>query len=116
MKTPWELLAFILVLAVATMATRFLPFLLPSRWLDNRWVRTLKVGLPAVILLLLVVYSLKDTPVTLPPWGLPEGLSLGVVVGLHLWRRNALVSIAGGTALYMVLVQTGILKGLFGSG
>jgi branched-subunit amino acid transport protein AzlD len=110
MKTPAELLVFILVLTAATMVTRFLPFLLPARWLDNRWVRTLGAGLPAVILLLLVVYSLKDTPVTAAPWGLPEALSLGLVVGLHLWRRNALLSIAGGTALYMVLVQTGVLK------
>jgi branched-subunit amino acid transport protein AzlD len=115
MKTPLELLAFILVLAAATMATRFLPFLLPARWLDNRWIRTLKTGLPAVILLLLVVYSLKDTPVSLAPWGLPEALSLALVVGLHLWRRNALVSIAGGTALYMVLVQTGVLKVVAGA-
>jgi len=72
-------------------------------------VRTLKDGLPGVILLLLVVYSLKDTPLSAAPWGLGEALSLGLVIMLHLWRRNALVSIAGGTALYMLLVQTGAL-------
>ena len=114
MKDPLELTVFILACAVATALTRFLPFLLPAKWLDNRFVRTLKVGLPAVILLLLVVYSLKDTPVTTAPWGLPEGLSLTVVLGLHLWKRNALVSIAGGTALYMVLIHTGVLKTLWG--
>lgn len=110
MKTPLEMAAFVVVLALATQITRFLPFLLPKPWLDNRFVRTLQTGLPAVILLLLVVYCLKDTPVTVAPWGLAEGLSLAVVVGLHVWKRNALVSIGAGTALYMVLVQTGVLK------
>ena len=106
MRSPFELAVFVGAMAVATAITRFLPFWLPARWLDNAFVRTLKAGLPAVILLLLVVYSVKDTPVTTVPWGLPEAVSLAVVVALHLWKRNALLSIAGGTALYMVLEQT----------
>jgi len=115
LKSPFEMLLFILAMAGATQLTRFLPFWLPAAWLENRFVRTLRSGLPSVILLLLVVYSLKDTPVTQAPWGLPEALSLAVVVALHLWKQNALVSIAGGTALYMVLVQTGALKLLLGA-
>lgn len=112
MKDPFALVVFIVAMATATVITRFLPFWLPSRWLDNDFVRTLKVGLPAVILLLLVVYSLKDTVVGSAPWGLNEALSLALVLGLHLWKRNALLSIAAGTALYMVLVQTGVFKAL----
>jgi branched-subunit amino acid transport protein AzlD len=100
---------FVLAMAAATQITRFLPFFLPQKWLQFPLVNTLKAGLPGVILLLLVVYSLKGTPVTVAPWGLPEALALGLVLGLHLWKRNALVSIAGGTALYMVLVQTAVL-------
>lgn len=114
MKPPVELFAFILAMASATALTRFLPFWLPGRWLDNAFVRTLKTGLPAVILLLLVVYSLKDTPLAAAPWGLPELVSLAVVLGLHLWRRNALLSIGVGTALYMVLIQTGVLTRVLG--
>ncbi len=114
MKEPLELIGFILAMAGATVLTRFLPFWLPGKWLDNSFVRTLKEGLPAVILLLLVVYSLKDTPVTAAPWGLPEALALGLVVALHLWKRNALLSIGVGTALYMVLFQTGVLTSVWG--
>ena len=106
MKTLPEMALFVLAMAAATQFTRFLPFWLPSRWLDNPLVRTLKTGLPAVILLLLVIYCLKDTPLTSAPWGIPEALSLALVIGLHLWRRNALLSIGGGTVLYMVLLQT----------
>lgn len=108
MKPWWDLVLFIVAMGAATAATRFLPFWLPARWLDLRLVRTLKNALPGVILLLLVIYSLKDTPLVRAPWGLPEALSLALVIALHLWRRNALLSIAGGTAVYMVLVQTGV--------
>ena len=106
MRDSFQMILLVGAMAAATVMTRFLPFWLPARWFDNRLVRTLKDSLPAVILLLLVIYSLKDTPVTAAPWGLPELVSLGVVIVLHLWRRNALISIAGGTALYMILVQT----------
>jgi len=106
--TPWGTwIAVVVAMALATQITRFLPFVLPARWLDNPVVDKWRVGLPAVILLLLVAYCLKDTGWTHRPWGLPEGIALAAVIGLHLWKRNALVSIGLGTALYMVLVQTG---------
>ena len=37
--------------------------------------------------------------------GLPELISIGLVVALHLWKRQMLLSIAGGTVCYMLLVQ-----------
>jgi branched-subunit amino acid transport protein AzlD len=114
LKAPLDLLLFVLAMVAATQITRFLPFWLPRRWLDNAFVRTLKSGLPAVILLLLVFYSLKDTPLQARPWGIPEALSLAAVVGLHLWKRNALLSIGGGTALYMALVQTHVIERIAG--
>ena len=32
-------------------------------------------------------------------------LAVAAVVGLHLWKKNTLLSIFGGTAFYMLLVQ-----------
>ena len=114
MKSTVELLVFVLAMGLATQITRFLPFLLPARWLDHRFVHTVKAGLPAVILLLLVIYSVKDTPLTRAPWGLPEAVCLALVVLLHVWKRNALVSIGAGTALYMALVQTNVISRIWG--
>ena len=114
MKPAGDLLLFVLAMTLATQMTRFLPFFLPGRWLENRFVQALKRGLPPVILLLLVVYSVKDTSLTTPPWGVPEAISLAAVVALHLWRRNALLSIGAGTALYMVLVQSGMIGRIAG--
>ncbi len=112
MKSPLELVIFIGAMAAATLITRFLPFWLPSRVLASSPMRKLKNGLPAVILLLLIVYSLKNTALLLPPHGLPELIALSLTLGLHLWKRNALLSIASGTGVYMVLEQTQILTKL----
>ena len=54
---------------------------------------------------MLVVYCLKNVSLMQAPHGLPEGIAVAVVAGLHLWKRNALLSIGLGTVCYMLLVQ-----------
>ena len=99
----------ILLIAVAvlvTMATRFLPFLIFG---ENRKtpaiIEYLGKVLPFAIMGMLVVYCLKDVSVLSWPYGLPEIISCVVVAALHVWKRNSLLSIGGGTVCYMLLVQ-----------
>ncbi len=96
----------ILVIAATTFATRVAPFLLfPKGKEIPRTVQYLgKVLTPAVIGML-VVYCLKTTDIIGPPHGLPELIAVTVVVLLHVWKRNNLLSIGVGTVLYMFLVQ-----------
>ena len=54
---------------------------------------------------LLVVYCLKNVSLLAAPHGLPEAIAIAVVAALHLWKRQMLLSIAGGTVCYMLLVQ-----------
>ena len=54
---------------------------------------------------MLVVYCLKTTPVLTAPHGVPEAIAVAVTAGLHVWKRNNLLSIGVGTILYMVLIQ-----------
>jgi branched-subunit amino acid transport protein AzlD len=54
---------------------------------------------------MLVVYSLKDVRLTTGFHGLPELISIAVITALHVWKRNMLVSIAGGTIVYMLLLR-----------
>lgn len=61
--------------------------------------------LPAAVFGLLVVYCLRNVDVLNSPFGIPEAIAIGVTVLLHVWRRQMLLSIAGGTIVYMVLVQ-----------
>ena len=93
------------VMAAVTMLLRFLPFLVFRRKTPP-YIAYLGEVLPAAIIGMLVVYCLKDTAVTKPPFGAPELIAGLAVVGLQAWKRSSLLSILGGTAIYMVLVQT----------
>lgn len=92
------------VMAVVTMLTRFLPFIV-LRGETPPYVAYLGRVLPAAIMGMLVVYCLRDVNVVPAPYGLPELVAVVCVVALQAWRRNALVSILAGTVTYMALVQ-----------
>lgn len=92
--------------ALATMATRFLPFLIFSpKKPTPKAIQYLGKALPAAIFGMLVVYCLKNVNILTGSHGLPELIAILVVVALHLWKRQMLLSIAGGTACYMLLIQ-----------
>ena len=95
----------ILLVALITMATRFLPFLVFSSENTPKYIQYLGRTLPAAVFGLLVVYCFKGVNVFTWSHGLPEFISVALVVALHLWRRQMLLSIAGGTVCYMLLVQ-----------
>ena len=91
---------------LGTVLTRFLPFLLfPAGKPTPRYIQYLGTVLPAAVFGLLVVYCLKDVSLFAGSRGLPEMISIAAVIGLHLWKRQMLLSIAGGTVCYMLLVQ-----------
>ena len=96
----------IAVISLVTILLRFLPF-----WVfgGNRqtpgYVNYLGKVLPYAIMGMLVVFCLKNVSFTGFPFGLPELIASAAVVLLHIWKRNTLISIVGGTALYMILVQ-----------
>ena len=96
----------ILAVSVGTVLTRSLPFwLFPEKKEPPKAVAYLGRVLPAAMMGLLVVYCLKGVQWTAAPHGVPEVVSVGVVAALHKWKGNVLLSIAGGTILYMLLVQ-----------
>lgn len=96
----------ILMVILGTMTTRFLPFLLfPPDKPTPKYIQYLGRVLPPAVFGLLVIYSLKDVPILTGSHNIPELLAVTLVVLLHLWKRQMLLSIAGGTLFYMALVQ-----------
>ena len=92
--------------ALASILTRALPFLLLSgRKPTPPMVRYLGNVLPAAVFGMLVVYCLKNTTFFSGNHGLPEITVILVTAGLHLKFRQMLLSIGGGTAVYMILIQ-----------
>lgn len=97
----------VIALVAGTVITRFLPFLLfPGTKESPRYIEYLGTTLPYATIGLLVVYCLKDIKLTSFPFALPEILSILLIVLLHNWKKNSLLSIGGGTICYMILVQT----------
>ena len=104
--TPLETLGVILAVAAGTQLTRWLPFwLFPENRHPPAAVTYLGRVLPAAMMGLLVVYCLRGVDFLSAPYGAPELLSVALVAALHLWKGNVLLSIGGGTVLYMILVQ-----------
>lgn len=94
------------MVVLATMLTRFLPFVLfPEGRPTPKYIQYLGKVLPSAVFGLLIIYCLKNVSIFTGSHGIPEFLSILAVVFLHLWKRQMLLSIAGGTILYMVLVQ-----------
>lgn len=97
----------IAVIALVTIALRFLPFVIFSgKRQTPAYISYLGKVLPFSIMGMLVIYCLRNISFSAAPFGIPELLSCAVVAALHLWKRNTLLSIAAGTIFYMILVQT----------
>lgn len=89
-----------------TMLTRFLPFAVFRTGKPTpEYVQYLGKVLPSAVIGLLVIYCFKDVHFLAGSYGIPELIGVAVVALLHFWKRNMLVSIAGGTIVYMILVQ-----------
>ena len=100
------MLLYVLVTAAAVFLTRSFTFILfPAGKATPKVILFLGNALPCALMALLIVYCLKSTAILSYPYGLPEAISIIAVVLLHLWKRNNLLSIGCGTALYMILIQ-----------
>lgn len=101
-----EQVIMICMIILGTMITRFVPFLIfTSDKPTPKYVQYLGKMLPSAALGMLVIYCLKDVSLFKGNYAIPELISIMVVILLHLWKRQMLISIAGGTIFYMILVQ-----------
>ncbi|WP_433608299.1 branched-chain amino acid transporter permease [Prescottella agglutinans] len=102
------ILAALAVIMAVTFALRAVPFAVIAPLRSSALVHYLGAHMPVGIMLILAVYTLRNVSIA-PTSLIPAVAALAVTIGLHLWRRHALLSILGGTAAYMVLVN-----GVFG--
>jgi len=106
MSQALQAFIIIAVLALGTAITRFLPFVFfPNAASAPRYVIYLGKLLPTAAISLLVVYCLRYVSFIAAPHGVPEAFAIAVVAGLHIWKKNTLLSIAAGTVVYMLLIQ-----------
>ncbi|HFU4567989.1 MULTISPECIES: branched-chain amino acid transporter permease [Bacillus] len=104
--TMTQQMLIIAMVVFGTMITRFLPFIIfPSGNPTPKYVQYLGKVLPAAVIGLLVIYCFKDVNLYSDNHGVPELIGAATVILLHFWKKSMLLSIAGGTVVYMVLVQ-----------
>ena len=94
----------IAIMAAVTIALRFLPFLVFHEKTPS-YISYLGKVLPPAIIGMLVVYCLKDVSLASSPFGIPELAASVSVAGMQALKRNAVISILTGTAIYMLLIQ-----------
>lgn len=105
--SAWEMVMTIGAVVLGTMVTRFISFALFAKsGKPPAIINYLGKVLPGAVMGLLVVYSLKNISFITAPNGIPEVLALILLVGIHLYKRNFLISIVASTVFYMILVQT----------
>lgn len=104
--TNTQLFFFFGLVSLGTILTRALPFVLfPENKKIPKYIKYLSDVLPYTIIGMLVVYCLKDISFTISPHAIPEIISIGSIIILHIWKKNTLLSIGAGSVLYMVLIQ-----------
>jgi len=104
--TPlFDALVIVVLFALIILATRAFPFALFSRRDPPRAIRFVEKYIPPMVMAILVVYCLKDIRWAVWPSGIREIAALALVSVLHVWKKNAMLSIFGGTAFYMILLQ-----------
>ena len=100
------------IMAFITFLTRVFPFLFFRNGQPPEMILFIGKFIPPTLITILVVYCLKDIPLERLPYGFNELIAVLVVIVLHLKVGNPLVSIFGGTLLYMFLIQSSIIRTL----
>ncbi len=104
--TVTQQIIIVAMVVLGTMITRFLPFIVfPAGKPTPKYIQYLGKALPGAVFGLLVIYCLKNVSLFTGSHAIPELISIALVVVLHKWKRQMLLSIAGGTICYMLLVQ-----------
>lgn len=100
--SPGYVLAGLAIVGVITVLLRLAPFVALARLQESRLVAFLGLFMPAGVMVILVMYTLKDTTAAPASW-VPAVVALALTIGLHLWRRSSVLSVLLGTAAYIAL-------------
>lgn len=101
-----EQIITIAICVFGTMLTRFLPFIVfSSKKPTSKYIQYLGKALPCAVFGMLLIYCLKDVSILSGSHGIPELVAIAATAGLHIWKKQMLLSIAGGTVVYMMLIQ-----------
>ncbi|UVJ39045.1 branched-chain amino acid transporter permease [Arthrobacter sp. CJ23] len=106
MPEPAYILAAVLISSAVTWTLRAAPFALLAPIRHSALLPYLNENMPVGIMTILVFYTVRHVPPAFTPATAAIAAGFIVTAGLHLWRRNAVVSVLGGTAVHVALAST----------
>jgi branched-subunit amino acid transport protein AzlD len=106
MPDPGYLIAAVATAVAVTWGLRALPFTALAPLRSSPLIAYLNTAMPVGVMVILAVYTLRGFSLYVPAQAWPTVVALAVTVALHLWRRNVLLSILGGTAVHVALATT----------
>lgn len=105
--TTTQQLITISIMSICVILTRVLPFILfRSKQKTPRFVLFLGKYLAGAVFGMLIIYCIKDVSFSAGYHGIPQLLGILACILLHLWKKNMLLTIAGGTCIYMIIIRT----------
>ena len=105
MLSTSKMLITIVVAGVFTFATRLIPFAAFGNRRVPEIIKYLGKIMPPAIIVVLIIYCIKDSYSLNINTILPQLLGVGITAGIHLWKRNTLLSISVGTISYMLMIH-----------
>lgn len=93
------------VMALVIFLLRVFPFAFFSKKEPPAIFNYIGKYLPPLVMAVLIIYSLQSVQFTSMPYGLPHIAGCLFTVVMHLWKKNAMLSIFGGTIVYMLLLH-----------
>ena len=95
----------ILILSLMIFITRTLPYFFAEKLRQAKMVEYIGKQLPAYIMMLLLIYEIDVTTFLKWPYGIPHLIALLIVILIHLWQRQVLLSLFLGTISYLFLTN-----------
>ncbi|OED29761.1 branched-chain amino acid transporter permease [Methanosphaera sp. WGK6] len=102
----YQEIIIILVASLATLITRFLPFIFfRSDDKTPAYIKYMGNVLPSSVFGLIVIYALRNTTILTGSHGIPEAIGIIITIILYYWKHDMIIPIVGGTISYMILIQ-----------
>ena len=88
---------------------RLFPFAVFSKRKPGKLIHIFERYIPPVVMIGLLIYSLRDVRfITITQW-VPQITAIAFTIVTYLWKKNSLLSIFGGTIIYMILIRVMVI-------
>ena len=94
-----------ILIGLIVFSERLFPFVLFSKYQPGKLIRIFEHFIPPLVMTGLLIYSLRDIRFTSPEQWVPQISAIAFTIATYLWRKNSLISIFGGTIIYMILIR-----------